>query len=163
MTKIQWNRENTSSETLPEDTPVNLQSFTFGKPIAKGANAVVYSVQLKEAKNLGQSSGAPFALKMMFNYDIQSNSLAILKAMYRETVPAPVYFNRHGITDYEYEFLNRTRHLPCHPNIVKILSVFTDFVPELEQAREMYPAALPKRIDPDGEGRNMSLFILMNR
>lgn len=30
----------------------------------------------------------PLALKMMFNYDIQSNAMAILKAMYKETVPA---------------------------------------------------------------------------
>lgn len=56
MTKIQWNRDNASSEALPEDTPVKLQSFT---------------------------------------------------------------------------------------NI-------TDFVPELLQAREMYPEALPKRTDPEG-------------
>ena len=30
----------------------------------------------------------PLALKMMFNYDIQSNAMAILKAMHKETVPA---------------------------------------------------------------------------
>ncbi|XP_058454486.1 serine/threonine-protein kinase Pink1, mitochondrial isoform X3 [Malaya genurostris] len=30
----------------------------------------------------------PLALKMMFNYDIQSNAMSILKAMYKETVPA---------------------------------------------------------------------------
>lgn len=30
----------------------------------------------------------PFALKMMFNYDIQSNAMAILRAMHKETVPA---------------------------------------------------------------------------
>ncbi|CAG9767740.1 unnamed protein product [Ceutorhynchus assimilis] len=157
MSKIQWNRDMISNETPFDDSPMNLQAFTFGKPIAKGSNAVVYSV-----KHTSRDT-SPLALKMMFNYDIQSNSLAILKAMYRETVPAPIYFNCHGISDYEHEFLNMTRHLPPHPNIVKILSVFTDFVPELEQCREMYPAALPKRIDPEGEGRNMSLFILMNR
>lgn len=30
----------------------------------------------------------PFSVKMMFNYDIQSNATAILRAMYREIVPA---------------------------------------------------------------------------
>ncbi len=30
----------------------------------------------------------PFALKMMFNYDVQSNAMAILKAMHKETIPA---------------------------------------------------------------------------
>ncbi|XP_050316245.1 serine/threonine-protein kinase Pink1, mitochondrial [Anthonomus grandis grandis] len=164
MSKIQSNRDSRTQHPSSDDSPLTVKSFVFGKPIAKGANAVVYSVNYaSEAENLRQGSQFPLALKMMFNYDIQSNSLAILKAMYRETVPATVYYNRHGITDYEYEFLNRTRHLPAHPNIVKILSVFTDFIPELEQCREMYPAALPKRIDPEGEGRNMSLFILMNK
>lgn len=30
----------------------------------------------------------PLALKMMFNYDIQSNAMTILRAMYKETIPA---------------------------------------------------------------------------
>lgn len=30
----------------------------------------------------------PLALKMMFNYDIQSNAMSILKAMHKETIPA---------------------------------------------------------------------------
>lgn len=30
----------------------------------------------------------PLALKMMFNYDIQSNAMSILRAMYKETIPA---------------------------------------------------------------------------
>lgn len=44
-----------------------------------------------------------------------------------------------------------------------MFSVFTDFVPELEGCRGLYPAALPARIHPDGEGRNMSLFLVMKR
>lgn len=43
----------------------------------------------------------PFAVKMMFNYDIQSNAMAILRAMYRETVPANSYHNNTGISDWE--------------------------------------------------------------
>lgn len=163
ISKIQWNRDNAQQEITPENTPISLESFKFGNPIAKGANAVVYSVSLKDAETIKSEREFPWALKMMFNYDIQSNSMAILKAMYRETVPASMYFNQQGISSYEYEFLNMTRHLPPHPNIVKIHSVFTDYIPELKMCREMYPAALPKRIDPNGEGRNMSLFILMNR
>lgn len=42
-------------------------------------------------------------------------------------------------------------------------SVFTDYVTELQDAKNLYPAALPARIHPDGEGRNMSLFLLMKR
>lgn len=30
----------------------------------------------------------PLAVKMMFNYDIQSNAMSILRAMYKETIPA---------------------------------------------------------------------------
>lgn len=45
----------------------------------------------------------PFALKMMFNYDIQSNAMAILNAMYRETVPARLYYTNVGISDWEIE------------------------------------------------------------
>lgn len=30
----------------------------------------------------------PLAIKMMFNYDAESNSMSILRAMSRETVPA---------------------------------------------------------------------------
>lgn len=56
-----------------------------------------------------------------------------------------------------------TRYLPPHPNIVQIFSVFSDIIPELEKCRDLYPAALPKRIYESGEGRNMSLFILMKR
>lgn len=105
----------------------------------------------------------PLALKMMFNYDIQSSSMAILRAMYRETVPARVYYSNVGVNDWEIDLSSRKRHLPPHPNIVAIFSVFTDYVPELEGCRDLYPAALPRRIFSDGEGRNMSLFLLMKR
>ncbi|KAL1502722.1 hypothetical protein ABEB36_007826 [Hypothenemus hampei] len=161
MSKTQWNRELNIQENFNEGSSMNLKLFTVGEPIDKGANAVVYSVEVID--ELRPKINFPLALKMMFNYDIQSNSLAILNAMYKETVPASVYFNHQGFSDFEYEFLNRTNHLPPHPNIVKILSVFTDFVPELEKCKELYPAALPKRIDPNGDGRNMSLFILMKK
>ena len=42
----------------------------------------------------------PFALKMMFNYDIQSNAMAILRAMHKETVPAR---RRHNIDAENWE------------------------------------------------------------
>lgn len=37
-------------------------------------------------------SGFPFALKMMFNFDIESNATSILRAMLRETIPARFRF-----------------------------------------------------------------------
>lgn len=43
----------------------------------------------------------PFALKMMFNYDAESNAMAILRAMQRETVPAMSYSSNDEIMSWE--------------------------------------------------------------
>lgn len=43
----------------------------------------------------------PFALKMMFNYDAESNAMAILRAMQRETVPAMSYSSNEEIMSWE--------------------------------------------------------------
>lgn len=53
--------------------------------------------------------------------------------------------------------------LPPHQNIVPMYSVFVDRIPDLPRNRQLYPEALPPRINPDGYGRNMSLFIVMKR
>ncbi|CAH1105419.1 unnamed protein product [Psylliodes chrysocephalus] len=183
ISKIKWHYHDVDiDETQFENSPINLNNISFGEPLAKGANAVVYAAQLKNCdKKISDETFVksvtpseiivenddankfPFALKMMFNYDIQSNAMAILNAMYRETVPARLYYTNVGISDWEIDLSKRNRHLPPHPNVVTIFSVFTDYVPELRDARGLYPAALPRRINPDGEGRNMSLFLLMKR
>lgn len=185
ISKIKWHYHDVDvEENRFEDTPITLSDLSFGKPINKGSNAVVYAarilvpeekevnvpkstttVQSKkvESESSDDVTKFPFALKMMFNYDIQSSAMAILKAMYRETVPARLYYSNAGISDWEIDLAKRNRHLPPHPNIVAIFSVFTDYVPELEDCRGLFPAALPRRIHPDGEGRNMSLFLLMKR
>lgn len=62
-----------------------------------------------------------------------------------------------------FRLSKQKRHLSPHPNIVAMFSVFTDYVTELQDAVNLYPAALPSRIYPEGEGRNMSLFLLMKR
>lgn len=112
-------------ETQFETTPIVLENLTFGKPIAKGSNAVVYAVNVKSSEPTVSEANAsqeqtpktvkitpedsddiekyPLALKMMFNYDIQSNAMAILNAMYRETVPARIYYSNTGVTDWEIE------------------------------------------------------------
>uniref|UniRef100_A0A182Q946 non-specific serine/threonine protein kinase n=1 Tax=Anopheles farauti TaxID=69004 RepID=A0A182Q946_9DIPT len=102
----------------------------------------------------------PLALKMMFNYDIQSNAMAILKAMYRETVPAK---RRTIETAWEKSLMEKTNFLPPHPNIVEMYGVFCDQVPDLSMSATLYPMALPQRLNPQGYGRNMSLFLLMKR
>lgn len=102
----------------------------------------------------------PLALKMMFNYDIQSNAMAILKAMYRETVPAK---RRTVENAWEQSLMEKTNFLPPHPNIVEMYGVFCDQVPDLSMSATLYPMALPQRLNPQGYGRNMSLFLLMKR
>nr|XP_023023488.1 serine/threonine-protein kinase PINK1, mitochondrial [Leptinotarsa decemlineata] len=181
VSKIKWHYHDVNlDESKFGNTPLTLNDFCFGKPIAKGSNAVVYAAKISSEQSSTSSEPVtgpikvktedssditkfPLALKMMFNYDIQSNSMAILKAMHRETVPARLYYSNVEISDWENEMSMRNRQLPPHPNVVAIFSVFTDYVPELEDCKGLYPAALPKRIHPEGEGRNMSLFLLMKR
>lgn len=50
-----------------------------------------------------------------------------------------------------------------HPNIVKMYSVFADSVPNMSDSMDLYPDALPSRINPNGYGRNMSLFLVMKK
>lgn len=104
----------------------------------------------------------PLALKMMFNYDIQSNAMAILKAMYKETVPAKRR-NYSEMDAWEKVLMERTAFLPPHPSIVEMYGVFCDQVPDLHMSTSLYPMALPPRLNPQGYGRNMSLFLLMKR
>lgn len=105
----------------------------------------------------------PLALKMMFNYDIQSNAMAILRAMYKETIPAINKFRNADADGWEKQLMEQTPQLPHHPNIVLMVGVFCAQVPNLMQSSSLYPMALPQRLNPHGYGRNMSLFLLMKR
>lgn len=60
-------------------------------------------------------------------------------------------------------FRQQTVSLPPHPNIVLMFGVFCDQVPNLAPGAQLYPMALPQRLNPNGYGRNMSLFLLMKR
>lgn len=104
----------------------------------------------------------PLALKIMFNYDIESNAMSILRAMHKETVPARRR-NIEEASEWEKMLINETIFLPPHPNVVGIYGVFCDRIPKLRQASKLYPMALPPRLNPQGYGRNMSLFLLMKR
>ncbi|GLV41630.1 PTEN-induced putative kinase 1 [Carabus blaptoides fortunei] len=191
VSKIKWNSTGLDvDQSRFENEPVTLRDLELGQPIAKGCSAVVYAARLVEpsdresdehqdtvrasvetgehetvisAEIRDASTRYPLAVKMMFNYDVQSSAMAILRAMYRETVPARKYYSPIGISQWERNMAARTVHLSQHPNIVAMYSVFTDHVPHLPGAMRMYPAALPARLNPDGAGRNMSLFMLMKR
>lgn len=62
-----------------------------------------------------------------------------------------------------FRFVKRIKKLPPHPNIVAIYSAFTDYMPNLVDSMEIYPDALPSAYNPNGLGRNMTLFLLMKR
>lgn len=177
MSKVQWNtpkNDQNYEATTIEHKPVDLKDFVIGPAIAKGCSAVVYAVRPIEPeqkkdphitvdmdnKNL---SNFPLAIKMMFNYDAESNATAILRAMYRETVPARKHCQNDELAVWEQRMADNKRVLPAHPNIVAMYCVFADRVPDLPGSSKMYPDALPARINPEGSGRNMSLFLLMKR
>lgn len=103
----------------------------------------------------------PLALKIMFNYDIESNSTAILRAMHKEIVPAERRYME--TTEWQKRCINETIFLPSHPNIVDMYGVFFDRMPKLHQASTLYPLALPPSLNSQGCGRNMSMFLLMKR
>lgn len=105
----------------------------------------------------------PLALKMMFNYDIQSNALSILRAMYKETVPARQRRMNASSDEWERLLQHQTLALPPHPNVVCMFGFFCDEVKNFTDGHLLYPIAQPQRINPQGYGRNMSLYLLMKR
>lgn len=90
---------------------MSLADLNLGAPIAKGANAVVYEAQLKhasdEAKGCDEMKSEevalhyPLALKMVFNYDIQSSAMAIMSAMHNEIVPVRPCYESVGDGDWQ--------------------------------------------------------------
>jgi hypothetical protein len=57
----------------------------------------------------------------------------------------------------------KMKPLPPHPNIVAMESAFVEEIPVLPNAFVEYPHALPERINPEGFGRNKTLFIVMKK
>lgn len=105
----------------------------------------------------------PLAIKMMFNYEAESNAPAILKAMYKEILPARSVQLDPAQQQWQERLCGPRICLPPHPNIVDMPCVFVDRVPLLEGCLDLYPHALPARLNPQGYGRNMSLFCVMKR
>nr|CAD7441642.1 unnamed protein product [Timema bartmani] len=171
VAKLQWNVLNKKeTDVFPTDPPVGLNSLTLGPAIAKenAKSAETAEQTPNETQDITTNtkqelSDFPFAVKMMFNYDAESNAASILRAMYRETVPARSYFINEELSELENRMMERKQKLPQHPNIVEMQCAFADRVPDLPGSFTLYPDALPPRINPDGYGRNMSLFLVMKR
>ncbi|XP_060068579.1 serine/threonine-protein kinase Pink1, mitochondrial-like [Ylistrum balloti] len=104
------------------------------------------------------------AIKMMYNYDIESNADAIMCAMLKEAVPARwLTVNQDDNALWQNGNRVRLKSLPAHPNIVEMLGVFVDPLPDLPDALDNYPAALPQRLNPQGLGRNQTMFLVMKK
>ena len=86
---------------------------------------------------------SPLAMKMMFNFHAESNAQAILKSMQKETIVSQ------NIADLP-KSSNAIKITP-HPNIVKMYTAFSDYIPSLSESMELYPHALPPRINPQGK------------
>ncbi|XP_076364919.1 serine/threonine-protein kinase Pink1, mitochondrial-like [Tachypleus tridentatus] len=110
---------------------------------------------------VGKFEKFKLAVKMMFNYDAESDAGTILNAMYKESLPAWM-----GCVGKKKSFLRkrrRAKRLDPHPNIVEMYLAFADWVPLMPQAKLLYPQALPVRLNSEGYGRNMTLFLVMKR
>lgn len=105
----------------------------------------------------------PLAIKMMFNYEAESNAPAILRAMCKEIVPARCVQFDEDQKQWQERLCGPRVCLSPHSNIVDMPCVFVDRVPLLEGCHDLYPQALPARLNPQGYGRNMSLFCVMKR
>ena len=73
-----------------------------------------------------------------------------------------IYFLLISFTSTSYSLLEQSKILPPHPNVVLMFGVFCDQIPSLKQFGK-YEHALPTRLNPEGLGRNMSMFLLMKR
>lgn len=84
---------------------------------------------------------------MLFNYEAESNSFAILNAMHKETVPAKHIFlhDNDSKSDVGGDKVAKSNILPPHANIVDIKVAFADHIPHIVDAVHHYPDALPRR------------------
>jgi len=123
-----------------------VDSIHFGECISKGCNGVVYKAQIDSKDYNGSAENV--AVKMLFNYDIESRASSIINATVKECVPYNGSFSDVDV---------RRKKLPPHPNIVKIVSVFVDkFKPNLQNSQKLYPHALPHQYG--GYGRFASFL-----
>ena len=131
--------------SVSEDHAWSLKDFQLGAPIAKGCAAVIYSARCSNDISCDNVSieKFPLAIKMMFNFDAESNATSILRAMQRETVPARSISLAGSAVGVE-----EVIHLASHPNIVQMVAVFADQVSihQLDPAdNSLFPGSPPTR------------------
>lgn len=151
--------------------PQSLQDLDISlESLASGCEGAVYKAKVKPLVVSG-ADNAPhnetgrtdedfdLAVKAVFNYGAASNAESLLREMRREYVPL------HMKEKPEDDILaDRVGRLPPHPNIVDMPGVFQDDVLVTEEGLRKFPAAMPRRLDPENcWGRNKTLYVVMRR
>lgn len=104
------------------------------------------------------------AIKMMFNYDFESNADTIFHGMIKEITPARFSPEMEEESLWLVKHRVKLKTLPPHSNIVDMQGIFVDHVPKIDNDEHRYPAALPTRLNPEnGLGRNKTLFLVMKK
>lgn len=154
----------TESETSGTDNPSVSRDSTLSPELTDSTSTT--GKEPEPAPNIGplEAEGRefPLAVKMMYNYNVESRADHIYNAMVKETVPALSRLSQ--TSDWQHSSLSVTKRLPPHPNIVTMYDVFVDQTPDLPEGQQLYPCALPPRLNKDGGlGRNATMFLVMKR
>ncbi|KAK3707373.1 hypothetical protein QZH41_010460, partial [Actinostola sp. cb2023] len=112
----------------------------------RSCNSAVYAATRNENK---------FAVKMLFNFNTNSNSNDLKKAFSKEQQVLSI--------DPKQDEESRYTNISPHPNILPVMHSFVDDVPCLPDAEASYPAALPPKYTHNGLGRNKTMFMVMPR
>ncbi|KAL3993940.1 Protein kinase domain family protein [Acanthocheilonema viteae] len=146
------------------EIPNRLEDYEIGSNIACGCDAAVYEarirtlekaervpsnictdlpftssfLQRKQSVTGDPVVAYPYALKIMYNYEFNASERHLWMDMGTELIP---------LIERPPEligYMANMSFLPhAHPNIVQMYKAFTDCMPVLEDARLLYPEALP--------------------
>jgi len=152
-----------------DTTPTSLQDLEISRDIlASGCEGAVYKAKVKNnqlerdnKEEIPDESDKDFdlAVKAVFNYGAASNADAILRELHREYVPLHMKDLPQNLA-----LSLRVGRLPPHPNIVDMPGVFEDDVLVTEEGLRRFPAALPRKHNPERcFGRNKTLYLVMRR
>ncbi|XP_070561986.1 serine/threonine-protein kinase Pink1, mitochondrial-like [Ptychodera flava] len=149
-----------SSLKSSSQTTCSLADFDFGNiPLGIGCNGAVFPARWKTDET-SKVSDYNLAIKMIYNFNTQSNHSALVRAYKKEILP----LRNNVFKEQNCQIREKRQCLPSHPNIIEMHHCFTDnnveCIPDLINH---CPAALPRRVNPNGFGRNAALFIVMKR
>ncbi|EYB90801.1 hypothetical protein Y032_0214g2339 [Ancylostoma ceylanicum] len=139
--------------------PTTIDAYEIGQNIGYGCNAAVYALRVRDVENSSRSRSSisaklfaeksldprtkyPLALKLMYNFALDMSPHLgdnyLWRSMGAELVPLP------GSAHLLNGRIGGYRPLPeFHPNVVRVLTAFVDRMPILDDAKVVYPDALP--------------------